>query len=115
MDQKKVNELLLKIASNQQKIINKLAQQHLGDPSAPPPQSLPAPAHPELQPGKVVMNALPPTAKPAVKDIQAKGNVLEVSFNQPSQAALDAVTQTVQKLLNAKPPLLPFAYTVKAV
>lgn len=114
MDQKKVNELLLKIASNQQKIINKLAQQHLGDPSAPPPpQSLPAPPHPELNPGKMVMDALPPAVKPAVKDIQAKGNVLEVSTT--SQAALTAVTQTVQKLLNSKPPLLPFAYTVKAV
>lgn len=105
MDEKKVIEQLVKIAEKQQKIINKLAQQL--------PQSLPAPAHPELHAGKVVMDALPGNVKSLIKDITPKGDALAVSFSgAPNQGALDAVTQTVQKLLNAKPPILPFAYKV---
>lgn len=117
MNQKKIIEQLVKIAEKQQKLINKLAQQRLGDPGAPPPpQSLPTPPHPNLDVGKTVLDALPPQVKPAIKALIPKGDTLEVSFaGAPNQAALDAVTHTVQKLLNAKPPILPFAYKVVPV
>lgn len=121
MDEKKVIAKLIKIAENQQKIIMKLAQGGIqpatpmlkdktpsSPPPPPPPQNL-DPAHISLDVGKTVMDALSTQAKSLIKSITPyAGNTLKVAFNgTPSQAGLDAVTDTVKKLQAQKPPAIP--------
>ena len=111
MDNQKQLQALLAIVQKQQQMINKLAQlthQML------PPQRL-EPVHPELRPEVKVLESLAPNVKAGVQSITARGNDLEVAFKpgHANQAALDHITQTVQKLL--KENKLPFPYAVKAV
>jgi hypothetical protein len=108
MDSKKVIEKLVKIAENQQKIINKLAQSLSTE---PPPQSLPEPARPQFKPADAVLNALAPGLRASLVTLEEHGNEIWVKFKpgQATQARLDAITATVQKVLTQK------AYTVKSV
>ena len=82
-----------------------------------PPQRL-EPVAPELSPEKVVYDNLTQAIKNTLRPVMPivpKGNVLKVFFKpeHASQAALDAITHTVQSLL--KQNKLPFPYTVEAV
>lgn len=116
MDTQKALQTLLKIAQNQQKMIEeqqkqiaKLAQlthQQLS------PQKL-EPVAPEMHPGDLVLAHLPPQVRAAVRSILPHGTELHVIFqpNKGSMAALNAITNTVQQLVNQNK--LPFAYTVR--
>jgi len=98
MDSKKIIAKLIKIAYNQQKIIEKLAQ---GTPAlAGPPQSLPAPVHPNLREADTILKALPLNVKPVVARIEVKGGDVYVQFHpgKESDAAFAAVQSTVQNL-----------------
>lgn len=110
MDSKKVIEKLVKIAENQQKIINKLAQT-LTESTQPAPQSF-DPQHPELRVADVVMQHLPQGVKESVKQMDAKGDTLNVYFQpgKASQQAVGAITGVVQNLYNKRQ--IPFAYKV---
>ncbi len=113
MDSKKVLEKLLKIASNQQKIIMKLAQ----DQGAVPvmaPQHL-DPNKPELRPADKLLQALPANIKPVVTTIEEHGSDMLVQFKpgQKTQPNYDAVLKTMQDLTNQN--VLQRAYNLKAV
>ena len=102
---------LLKIAQNQQKMIERLAQ--LSNQPLPP-QHL-EPVKPELHPEDVVLENLSPNVRAALRStmpIVARGNELRVYFNpgHATQANLNYITKVVQHLVNANK--LPFAYTV---
>ena len=89
-------KLLVKIADNQQKIINKLAQaQGLA------PQGLQPPAATKNKPYDVVMAALPAAAKAAVKrlEVDPVGHVVsvwEVAPGQGTDQLIAAVQSAVQ-------------------
>lgn len=109
MDSKKVIEKLLKIATNQQKIIMKLAQaQELA-------QSLPDPNKPQLRPADKLLQALPPAVKQTVTTIEEHGDEMLVQFQpgKKTQQNLDAVVRVMQSLTDQN--VLQKAYVVKAV
>lgn len=103
MDTKKVIEKLVSIAHKQQQIINKLAQ-------IPTPPMRLEPVKPQLHPGSVVLEHLPPAVKAAVKSIEPRGDTLDVHFQpgKASQQALNVITQTVQSLLKQNTLQTPY-------
>ena len=113
MDSKKVLEKLLKIASNQQKIIMKLAQDQ-GVVPAMAPQHM-DPNKPELRPAEKVLNALSPAVKQVVNTIEEHGSDMLVQFKpgQKTQPNYDSVLKTMQDLTNKG--VLQKAYNLKAV
>lgn len=132
MDTKKVILKLIKIAENQQKIINKLAQAQGLQPDAVPtssvgfqaaPQTNPNPAQPAPQkmesaqaqktPGQALLNALPPQLKKVVVRAEPHGNEMRVQFaqGQYTQANYDAVLKVMQNLTNQN--VLQQAYQLK--
>lgn len=129
MDTKKVLQQLVKIADNQQRIINKLAQglqvvdptlTDQKDPSkaAPPaPGTLKPNAPQKLAPeGQLIMSALPPAVALNVANIAVVQGAVNVTFKpgQKTQANYDAVKAAVQRLQNAG-TLTGRSYQVHAV
>jgi hypothetical protein len=113
MDSKKVLEKLLKIASNQQKIIMKLAQDQGVVPTLTPQHM--DPNKPQLRPADKVLQALPPAVRQTVNTLEEHGNEMRVQF-QPGKATqpnYDAVLKTLQDLTNQN--VLQRAYTLKVV
>lgn len=117
MDSKKVIEKLLKIASNQQKIIMKLAQEQG---LAPAPTPVMAPQHldpnkAEKQTARAVLNALTPAVRQTIVNLEDKGEEMHVGFKpgQATQANYNAILQTMQKLTDQN--ILPHAYKLVAV
>lgn len=107
MDTKKILEQLVKVASSQQKIIHKLAQQL-------PPMNL-APAVPHKDAKSAILAALGPAAQ-NVADLSVHDNTVEVSFHpgHATQANYNHLLKTVEKLQASK--ALPGAsYHVKVV
>jgi hypothetical protein len=93
MDTKKMIEKLVTIADNQQKIINKLAQQ------LPPPNSL-KPVPTQKNAGKVLYDALPLNVQKTLAQCFARGGTMYIRFKegQQSQAAANIIQATLQKL-----------------
>jgi|SRR5271166_6852156 len=131
MDTKKVLQQLVKIADNQQKIINRLAQGLQVDPPAitneqkdpgkvapPPPTNLKpnAPAKAPASEGQMVMNALPPAVATNVANVAVSAGKVNVTFKpgQKTQANYDAVKAVVQQLQSAG-TLTGRSYQVHAV
>ncbi len=125
MDQKKVIEKLIKIAENQQKIIQKLAQAQGLPPDAlptsqvqmgeghgaapasqPPPEKLnpgqPKPTQTQSE-GQMIMSALPANVAKAISNIAVTAGNVNVSFapGGATQANYDAVLKAVQSLQQA--------------
>jgi hypothetical protein len=111
MDSKKVIRELFKIAEKQQKIIQKLVEAQvqtemvLSDPKSSVPAMPPAPTGapigaPPKREAETILNALPPTVKPAVANIEVHDNTVSVTFHpgKASQQAYDAVKGLVQQL-----------------
>lgn len=113
MDSKKILEKLLKIASNQQKIITKLAEAQQPAPQ-PAPQPLAA-KDTTKQTARAILNALPPNVQQAIVNIEEKGKEMHVGFKpgQATQANYDAILQTMQKLTDTN--VLPHAYKLVPV
>lgn len=95
-------EKLLKIASNQQKIIAKLAQNY-----APPEQELPAPNHPHFKDADIILGALEPAVKETVQNLEVRPShdpsfdgKVEIKFlpGKSSDHAFASVELTVHKL-----------------
>jgi ABC-type transporter Mla subunit MlaD len=109
---KEVAKKLLKIAENQQKMIEKLAQQL---------QEFPAPVHPNLREAETILNALPAPIKSVVLGLEVHQSSdpnfdgeVKVKFapGKASDVAFNAVQKTVQNL--AARNMLPGAsYAVK--
>src|SRR5271166_2923530 len=115
MDTKKVLQQLVKIADNQQKIINRLAQGLQVDPPAiTNEQKDPAKAPPPE--GQMVMNALPPAVATNVANVAVSAGKVNVTFKpgQKTQANYDAVKAVVQQLQSAG-TLTGRSYQVHAV
>lgn len=133
MDSKKVIEKLLKIAENQQKMILKLAQgqglppdslpnsqvsvsdgQAPAPPAPPPPNKL-EPASPSKTPARTLIEALTPAVKQTLVNIEARGGEMLVRFHpgKATQANLDAIFNTLQKLTNNN--VIMQKYTLKVV
>lgn len=117
MDSKKVIEKLLKIASNQQKIIMKLAQEQGLAPAATPvmaPQHL-DPNKSEKQAARAVLNALAPAVRQTVNNLEEHGDEMRVQFQpgKATQANYDAVLKTMQDLTNKN--VLQRAYSLRVV
>lgn len=107
MDTKKVLQQLVKIADNQQKIINKLAQQM---PAIP--QNI-DPAAAQKTPAKALLDALHPMVRQSVVTVEPHGGDMMVKF-QPGKATqenYDAVLHTLQDLTNKN--IIQQAYTLK--
>ena len=92
MESKKIIQTLIKIAENQQKIIEKLAQQL-------PPQTLSV-GDPTKKDAAAILHALPPTVKPLVATVEVHGSDVMVQFHpgQDSDQAFQAVVNTVNSL-----------------
>jgi hypothetical protein len=127
MDSKKVIATLYKIARNQQKIIEKLAQVQTGELAVPNQQPLVTPAAPtaptSFEPnrpvfnnGQAVINALPAGVKPAVANVDVRGSDVLVQFKpgKATQATYDAVKAAVTALQERGVLPLP-NYNVKIV
>jgi hypothetical protein len=127
MDSKKVIATLYKIARNQQKIIEKLAQartEELEVPAQPPIEMPAGPTHPTsfepnkpvLDNGQAVLNALPINVKPTVASVAVRGSDVLVQFKpgKATQAAYDAIKATVTAL-QGKGVLPLSSYNVKIV
>lgn len=117
MDSKKVIEKLLKIASNQQKIIMKLAEEQGLTPTSTPvmaPQHL-DPNKAEKQTARAVLNALNPAVKQTIVNLEDKGSEMHVRFKpgQSSDANFNAILQTMQNLTTQN--VLPHAYKLVEV
>lgn len=109
MDTKKVLQQLIKIADNQQKIINKLAQQQ--GLSAMPERLEPNPT--QKTPARALLEALHPAVRQAIVTIEPHGNDMMVQF-QPGKATqpnYDAVLKTLQDLTDRN--IIQQAYTLK--
>lgn len=125
MDTKKVLQQLIKIADNQQKIINKLAQREtdvtINDkPGQPKPTANDLPQHldpnkTQRDPAGALLGALPPAVKPMVAKLEARDNDMLLSFQQgkATQPNYDAVLKTMQTLTNQG--VLQHAYNLKVV
>ena len=133
MDSKKVIETLLKIASNQQKIIVRLAQQQglppdslpnssvsvtdgqQAPPSAPPPPTKLEPAKTQKMPARTLIEALPPAVKQGLVNIEARGSDLLVKFHpgKATQANYDVILKTLQDLTNKN--VIQQAFNLKVV
>ena len=131
MDSKKVIEKLLKIATNQQKIIMRLAQglppdslpnsqvsvtDSQGKPAAtetPPASYKPAPT--QKTPARTLLEALPPAVKQTIVNIEARGNELLIRFHpgKGTQPNYDTVLRVLQDLTNKN--VIQQAYTLKPV
>lgn len=111
MDSKKVLEKLLKIAENQQKVIQKLAQQQMGA----MPQNI-APQEATKRDATAILAALPPAVKSAVANLEVHGSDVMVRF-QPGKGTdqvFNAILSTVQNLQNSN-TLTSKNYQVKEV
>jgi hypothetical protein len=120
---KRIIEKLAKIVENQQKIINKLAEEvglTSGSPPstgvhAPPAQKL-DPNATDKKPAQHVLDALPSDLKGHVAALVEKAGVNGLQFvvtfkqGQATQKNLDAVTAVVQKLINSN--VIQQAHTV---
>lgn len=95
MDQKQINERLLKIARNQQEIIKKLAQ--MVDPEAVEPPAT-APTHPTLREADVILQALPANVKALIDRLEVHGSNVMVAFHPGKNSA--AAIQAVQNVVN---------------
>lgn len=120
MDSKKIIQKLIKIAENQQKIINKLAQAlpATGKTPAPAPELAPQkmePTRTQKLPAKAILDALDPVTRQTVVNIEERGDDMMVGFkpNQKTQKNYDAVLNTMKKLTDSN--VLQRAYTLKAV
>lgn len=104
MDSKKVIEKLVKIATQQQKIINKLAQIPV------PPQSLPI-AQDIGGPTALVKGLVPPQTAKAIMSLVGGGDSYTVEFaaGQNTQANYDAVLRAIAQLVKSAklPPPSP--------
>ncbi len=133
MDTKKVLQMLVKIADNQQRIINKLAQAqalppdalptskvefgggHEQTPGSPPPPDKLDPTKTQHTPDKALWNALPPplqgtlAAPPTVA-----GGAMTVKFKpgQATQANYNAIMKHLQDLTNKN--IIQHPYQLKA-
>jgi hypothetical protein len=110
MDTKKVLQQLIKIADNQQKIINKLAQAQ----PVMEPQRL-EPNKTTHDPAGALLNALPPAVKPLVAKLEARDSDMLLTFQQgkATQPNYDAVLRTMQTLTNQG--VLQQKYNLKVV
>jgi hypothetical protein len=125
MNSKKAIETLLKIARNQQKIIEKLAQGRDVDvtvpdqPAPPPPATPPAgklqPTQTQHTPTRAIVAALPPEVKATLANIAEDGNDMKVWFKpgQKTQANYDAILKVMQELTASN--VLQHAYQLVAV
>jgi hypothetical protein len=98
MDNKDIIKKLIKIASNQQKIINKLAQVMPTSLHADPVQSLPAPNRPVEREADAILHALPADVRATVERIEVRNNEVLVRFNPGKDS--DVAFQTIQKTVN---------------
>lgn len=133
MDTKKVLQMLVKIADNQQKIINKLAQAqglppdslptsqvsvtegHGQQQAAPPPPTKLDPAKTQHEPDKALWNALPPPLQGTLAGPPSvAGGAMTVKFKpgQATQANYNAVLKHLQELTNKN--VIQHPYTLKA-
>lgn len=112
MDSKKVIEKLIKIAEQQQKIIQRLAQ--ATPMTAPSPTNI-NPVQPPKREAETILTSLPPNLKPLVANIEVHGNAVYVTFQagKSSQQAFDAVKRLVQQLQESN-QLPGQSYTVHA-
>jgi hypothetical protein len=97
MDAKKVIEKLIKIADNQQKIIQRLAQ--TTSMTAPSPTNI-NPVQPPKREADTILASLPPNLKPLVANIEVHGNEVYLTFQpgKASQQVFDAVKVVIQHL-----------------
>jgi hypothetical protein len=114
MDYKKAFEKLVKIAENQQKIIEKMAQQIsdntdmiLGDQKAPDPVAPPPPTNlkatpPPKREADAILAALPPDLKSALKAVEVVGGNVSLKFlpGKATQPNYDAIKAIIQQLQN---------------
>lgn len=116
--EKEIFQKLLSIASKQQKIIQKLAQQGQvappgtpeltvpdqpapPGPAAPPPAGKFEPGAIQKMPGKALWEALPPHVQGTLATApEVRGSEMHIKFkpNQATQANYDAVMKTLQGL-----------------
>lgn len=108
MESKKIIQALIKIADNQQKIIQKLAQQVAQ-------QTLSA-GDPTKKDAAAILHALPANVKPTVATVEVHGNDVMVQFHpgQDSDQAFQAVVNTVNNL-QSNNVLVGKNYQVKSV
>lgn len=113
MDSKKVIEKLIKIAEQQQKIIQKLAQ---AVPMAAPPPTAINPVAPPKREADTILQSLPPNLKGIVANIEVHGNTVSVTFQpgKSSQQSYDAVKRLIQQLQQTN-QLSGQSYTVHVV
>jgi hypothetical protein len=133
MDTKKVLQMLVKIADNQQRIINKLAQAQALPPDAlptskvefggghgqtpttpPPPQKL-DPTKVQKEPAKALWDALPPPLKGTLAaGPEAAGGDMKIKFKpgQMTQANYDAIMAHLRDL--TKKNVIQHPYQLKA-
>lgn len=120
MDTRKTLQTLLKIAQNQQKMIEKQQKQidklaQLSSQQLSPMRL--EPVRPQLHGGDLVLSHLPKNVQDSVETIMAHdaSKEMRVKFKpgHTSPGAFNAIVQTVQKLVSSNQ--LPFAYTVKVV
>lgn len=92
MDSKKILEKLFAIATNQQKMIEKLAQTT--------PMSMPTPATHNPREAGTILNALPPDVRSVIDRLEVHGNVVKVRFQagKGSDLAFQTVQNVVTKL-----------------
>jgi hypothetical protein len=129
MDTKKVIKQLLKIAENQQKIIEKLAQQlpgggdvvlgpeHSGAPqTAPPPPTDLKPAPITKNTAAIIIEALGDFYKQNVEFLEVRGSDVLVRFlsGKSTQPNYNHILNVVKKLQSSN-QLQGFAYNVKVV
>lgn len=95
MDTKEMLKKLIKIAENQQNIINKIAQK------LPPPTDL-KPAPTQKDAAQVVFDALDPTTKESVDYMYTRTGDMYIKFKEgkKSQAVYNVVFKTLQRLTN---------------
>lgn len=115
MDTKKVIRKLIKIAENQQKIINKIAQE-LQPAGEPLNQEHFDPNKAQKQPARALIGALPSGFfEQKLINIEERGSDMLVGFKpgQKTQANYDVVLKTLQDLTNQG--VISRAYNLKAV
>lgn len=101
---KDIIKKLVKIAANQQKIINKLAQEMAQQtPSGAPPNRL-EPGSPTKKEAQAILGALPPQVRAAVSQLEvhqgADANEVKVRFvpGKGSSMVFSALQRTIQSL-----------------
>jgi hypothetical protein len=99
MDSKKVIEKLIKIAEQQQKVIQKLVQAQ----AEPIPTSLaPDAIHQNItqDDAAVILAALPPQVKAAIANLAVQGSTVNVKFqpNKGTDQVFNAIVSTIGQL-----------------